>query len=440
MKRCVIGVLLALVLSVNGVFGASSPPGVLPEEGEKVEVVPPDEVRNQDFYVPTKNGPDRANLKEAKIIDKLEQKSDKELLTAYLLGDFASGQILEEYNIDVPIGLASVSKLVSSYVVLDKLQEGIIHKEDVVTIDHEVASLPGSTYKLKEGDQKTVEELLKATLVISGNDAVTALGKYIAGSTEGFVAMMNEKCKSLGLTHAHMINPHGLTDYVADDYNKMTARELFQLTIHLLRDHPEILEITKIPKIEEPSRNFLAYNTNPILGIVPQIDGLKTGYTNAAGRCLVATGKKSGIPGFTEDIRLIGIAMGAKGDLPRFVAVRRMMTNAFTTYNLHQVARKDGAVGTLHVEHGVPKEVPVFPSEDHSILWASDKKLDHKVTYHDVEPPIGAGAVVGSVTYTLNGEKVWATNVVTREEIKEENIIFRLQRLLYSIFEEIRSA
>lgn len=435
MIRRIFALLMAILILSHPVLAAPEE-----EKGEEEQ-----EVRDQDLLVPTKNGVQHATKREADLVEKLEQESMEELTDAYLVGDYATGQILEEHNADKVVGLASTSKLVSVYVVLDKISDGTISLDDKVVIDKECSSLIGSTYHLEENSVKTVGELLKATLVISGNDAVTALGKHVAGSTEAFVEMMNQKCKDLGLTHAHMINPHGLTDYTIDDYNKMTTRELFQLTRSLLQDHPEILEYTKIRKIREdrPEKPFLAYNTNPVLGIVPQIDGLKTGYTNIAGRCLVATGIKRGIPGVTEDIRLIGLTMGSRGDWARYVAAKRLMVRAFNKYSLRQVAGPDQKVGVLSVENGSPETVPVYPQEAHSILWDGEKEIKSRVRLNDVTPPLEAGAVVGSVTYTLDGEEAWATNVVIKEDVKEVNILYRLKDLLYDIFvemEETRNA
>ena len=401
------------------------------------QVIP--EVRDQDMLVPTSKGVQNATLKEVENIRKLEEKSLEQLTDSYLIGDFITGQILEEYQSDNVVALASTSKLVSAFVVLDKIKDGTIHLDDKVTIDKECSSLLGSTYKLKENDVKTVEELLDATLIISGNDAITALGKHIAGSQEKFVEMMNEKCKELGLTHAHMVNAHGLTDYRINDYNKMTTKELFHLTCALIKEHPQVLEMTKKRELREPERQFLSYNTNPILGILPEIDGLKTGYTGASGRSLVATGIKKGIPGITEDIRLIGITMGCKGSWERFVAARRLMSHGFNQYSLRSIARKDKAIGELEVERGNPKIQPVYPQESKSILWDGKDKIKKELRFHKVTPPLNKGAVVGSVHYFVGDEEVWSTNLLIQEDIQELNIFVRAKDWLYEIFQEIES-
>ena len=236
--------------------------------------IDPNTIRNQDFLVPTKQGVQKANLYEAEKIKKLEDIPLEGLTKSYLLGDYKSGQILEGYNLDEIRAMASTSKLVSIFVVLDKIQEGKISLNDEVEIDKEAAALTGSSFKLKEGDKVTVEKLIEASMVVSGNDAITALGKHVAGSTDAFVKMMNDKCHDLGLKNALMVNPTGLTNYEILDYNKMTTREMFMLASELIKFHPEILKYTTIAKLEDPGRNFIEYNTNPVLGIVPEGDGL----------------------------------------------------------------------------------------------------------------------------------------------------------------------
>lgn len=169
-------------------------------------------VRDQPILVPTKEGPLNATFEEYNKIMELEKLPSSDLGKSFLLGDYKSGKILEYNNIDEVRPMASTSKLVSVYVILDKIKEGNLSLDDLVTVDHESSVLIGSTYKLKENDQKTVRELLDATMVVSGNDAITALSKKVAGSVENFAVLMNDKCKKLGLTNAHMVNPTGLTD------------------------------------------------------------------------------------------------------------------------------------------------------------------------------------------------------------------------------------
>ena len=335
------------------------------------------------------------------------------------------------------VAMASTSKLVSLYVVYDAIKAGKIKLEDPVVMDEEVTQLTGSTFKSKLGDQFTVDQLIDAALIISGNDAITALGKKVSGSTPAFVQAMNEKCQSLGLTHAHMINPHGLTDYALGDYNKMTVQEMFQLVRHLLKDHPDIINRSKKPLIDNLNRGFLAYNTNPLLGIVKGVDGLKTGYTNAAGRCLVATALTPAIQGVTEPMRLISITMGSPTNMDRFVVAKRLMDHSLKTYSKRVLAQSDQAMAKVPVIDGMEREAEVYPAKDLAMVWDAREKLTRKLDLKPLTPPLEAKTKVGQALYYKNGELVASLPLEIRKDLKQENILVRLQKGLYQAFLQI---
>ncbi len=435
-----IALALAMILLAQGqVLYAkteqTNPPAQEPAKIE--EAIPPEEVRNQDFLVPTSQGVLPGNLKEAQMIQELSAKPTPELAPHYLVGDYHTGMIFEAQDIDQVVAMASTSKLVSLYVVYDAIQAGKLKLDDLVVMDEEVTQLTGSTFKSKPGDQFTVDQLIDAALIISGNDAITALGKKVSGSTPAFVQAMNEKCQSLGLTQAHMVNPHGLTDYGLGDYNKMTVREMFQLVRHLLKDHPEILNRSQKPLIDNLNRGFLAYNTNPLLGIVKGVDGLKTGYTNAAGRCLVATSLTPSVEGLTEPMRFISITMGSPSNMARFVVAKRLMDHSLATYSKRVVARSDQALGQVRVIDGMEKEVEVYPTKDLALIWDSRHNLTRKLDLTPLTPPLAAKTQVGQALYYRDGELVASLPLEIRKDLKQENILVRLQKHLYQAFLQI---
>ncbi|MDO5713967.1 MAG: D-alanyl-D-alanine carboxypeptidase family protein [Tissierellia bacterium] len=424
MKNKFISWVLSFLLLVSlPVYGSQE----VPIRIEVDEIVKTEE--NKGIIVPSKTGTKKASPEEEKIIKNLERRPLQELVKAYIIGDYFTGEIYDEYNVDQVLPLASTSKLVSAFVVLDKIADGTIDYNDQIVIDKESSLVKGSSYNLKEGERVTVKELLQATLIISGNDAVTALGKYIAGSTEGFVEMMNEKCKSLGLKHAHMINPHGLTDHEANDYNKMTTRELFQLSSTLIKEYPEILEITKERKLEDSHRKFLKYNTNPMLDIIPEIDGLKTGYTSAAGLCLIATGLKKGVPGVSEDQRLVGITMGAKGKWPRFVAMNRLW-DGFGNKSLRKIADPEEKIGELTMNFGYEDTVSIYPEEYHQIPLRKVEVVTRKINLDPISPPITKGSVVGRIFYYVDGKETWSTNAIVKEDLSRNETFLRVKKLM----------
>ena len=399
------------------------------------------EIRNQNIFVPTKDGVQRATYEEALKIEEYKQKNLTELTKSYLLGDYKSGQILQSYNIDEVRPMASTSKLVSVFVVMDEIKRGTISKTDTVLIDNEAASLPGSSYKLQENDIKTVSELLEASLIVSGNDAITALAKYVGGSKEEFVNMMNEKCRELGLKNAHMVNPTGLTDYEIEDYNKMTTREMFILSRELISSYPELLEITSKPKIENPERNFIEYNTNPTLGITEGIDGLKTGYTNASGRCLIATGVKKADGEKTLDTRLIGIVTGCPNDWMRYVAANRLMGEGLEKYKYILVGNEDEPEDVISIEDAADEKTNVYVKNQGSALWDGESEFERKFFYKPgLKAPIDVGENIGYVKYYMKGEEVLKLDLIVKDRVSQKGILSKIKNVYEDIFIKIDEA
>ncbi|MBS4881534.1 MAG: D-alanyl-D-alanine carboxypeptidase [Peptoniphilus harei] len=408
---------------------------------QNTKEIDPNTIRNKDFLVPTKEGVQKANQYEADKIKKLEEVPLEGLTKSYLLGDYKSGEILEGYNLDEVRAMASTSKLVSIFVVLDKVSDGSISLKDEVEIDHEVASLTGSTFKLKEGDKVSVEKLIEASMVVSGNDAITALAKYVAGSTDAFVKMMNDKCEELGLKNSLMVNPTGLTNYQITDYNKMTTREMFKLATELLKQHPEILQYTTIEKLEEPERNFIEYSTNPVLGIVPEVDGLKTGYTNAAGRCVILTGLEKGVENKSKDMRLICITTGSNSDFERFVACKRLITRGFEDYGYNAVGDTEKEVRTIEVLNSQDEGIPVYQKEVGYILSKSDKKLKEIVSIdEDLKAPLEAGTSVGKISFYKDDDLVYKSDLIVKDKVYEKGFFNKFKKVFEEIFVNIEKA
>lgn len=433
--------LLLFTLLPIGLLAQSVDAPAQEEPVAQEEEIPPERVRDQNILVPTAKGVQKANQIEANLIHKYEEKTTNELCESYLLGDYESQEILEAYNIDSIRAMASTSKIVSIFVVLDKIQDGTISKTDMVSIDHESAMQPGSSYELKEGMEVSVDDLIKASMVVSGNDAITALAKYVSGSVDHFVYLMNEKCKDLGLKNAHMINPTGLTNYEMEDYNKMTTREMFILSCKLLEAHPEIIKYTNLPSLQVESRNYLEYNTNPILGILPEIDGLKTGYTNAAGRCVITTGLKKGIDNQSKDLRLIGVITGCRGDWQRYVVAKRLMGEGLEKYTYTVLGNPEEALMDIEVENSAEPKVKVYEKERSYTLWNGVDEIHSEIKLQDnLKAPLEEGTVVGHVDYYLDGNVVHSTDLINHEKVHERGILSKILRIYEDIFKNIDRA
>ncbi|HBD62923.1 MAG TPA: D-alanyl-D-alanine carboxypeptidase, partial [Clostridiales bacterium] len=230
-------------------------------------------------------------------------------ISAALLGDVETGEILYSYNINEQRAIASISKLMTYLVMMDAASEGKISLDDDVVISGHAAATEGSRFGLISGETIKLSMLAKGMLVVSGNDCATAIAEHLGKTEDNFVKMMNEKASELGLLSASFINPHGLPiDDRETGQNHMSASDLYKLTRHILTKYPEVLEITALKELVIPERNYKKTATNPALGIVEGVDGFKTGYTDKAGICLIST---MPVTGSGQDFRLVGIILGA---------------------------------------------------------------------------------------------------------------------------------
>ncbi|CCQ94514.1 putative D-alanyl-D-alanine carboxypeptidase dacF [[Clostridium] ultunense Esp] len=298
-------------------------------------------------------------------------------VTAYLLGDYETGEILEEYNIYKPIEIASISKLMSYLVVMKQVERGFISLDDKVYIDEDVIQIKGSSLKLEEGEIFTVKELLEAALVVSANDATYALAKYVAGTEKDFVKLMREEAKAIGLESAFYINSTGLPE--GELQNKMSTEDIFKLSRYIINEYPEVLFLTTIPYIELDNREYKEENTNPLLKEIKGIDGLKTGFTNKAGYCLVSTINIDGDYIETENLRLISIVMGTKSEEKRKELSKKLVQYGLNNYSKRILANENIPVDIVYMPKSKDKEIEIYPSKNFSIILKDGDYIDKDI-------------------------------------------------------------
>ncbi|MDM8566270.1 D-alanyl-D-alanine carboxypeptidase family protein [Candidatus Halobeggiatoa sp. HSG11] len=223
---------------------------------------------------------------------------------AYILQDFHSGRVLMEKNINKRIEPASLTKLMTAYLVFKKLKAGKIKLDDTVTISEKAWRMTGSRMYLEVNTQVSVELLLKGMIIQSGNDASVALAEFIGGTEEAFASLMNEQAKQLGLNGTHYVNSTGMPD----EQHYTTVQDLVTLSQLLIRNFPEYYLWYSEQKLTY--NNITQPNRNRLLKRDPSVDGMKTGYTEKAGYCLVSSAKR-------EKMRLISVVMGTKSDKKR---------------------------------------------------------------------------------------------------------------------------
>ncbi|HEU5139576.1 MAG TPA: D-alanyl-D-alanine carboxypeptidase family protein, partial [Bacillales bacterium] len=303
-----------------------------------------------------------------------------------------TGTILYNKNADKKLPPASMTKIMTMLLIMESLNQGKIALDDEVRTSEHAASMGGSQIFLEEGETMTVKQMLKAIAVGSANDASVAMAEKIAGSEEAFVKMMNEKAKALGLKNTHFENPTGLP---AENHYS-TAADMAKMARALLQ-YEQITQYTGIYQdyLREGTDNkFWLVNTNRLVKTYPNVDGLKTGYTNEAKYCLTATAEKSGM-------RLIAVVMGAPTTKSRNAQVTNMLDYAFSQYQTHKLYDKGKVVKTVHVDKGVRNKVPVVTSREVAILTKkgeSPKNVKKSIKVKDeLKAPLKKGETIGKV-------------------------------------------
>jgi len=349
-----------------------------------------------------------------------------------LLGDL-EGEILYDYNINQQLAIASISKLMTYTVMMDKVSAGEISLDDDVVISGHAAATEGSNFGILAGETIKLRTLVEGMLIVSGNDCATAVAEYVGKTQDNFVNMMNTKASELGLLSASFINPHGLP--INDEetgQNYMSVSDLYKLVQHVLRTYPEILEITKRPELVITERNFSRAATNPILGVVEGADGLKTGYTDKAGICLVST---MPVKGNGLDYRLIGIILGAQTHEDRINKTIELLEygkNNFIKLKLTDVSE---AVDKVYISNSKSGKVNVYPASEFNKIIKTQDFITTKITYNEtVKAPLSKGEKIGTISILVNGEEIGQVDATVNENIEKANILVRIVRAFINLF------
>lgn len=318
-------------------------------------------------------------------------------------GDLKSGDIVYESNADKPIAIASTTKIMTYLVIRDEIAKGNGSLEELVEIDAAASNIEGSSFDLKEGEKVSVKMLLESIMMVSANDSCIALAKHFGGDIEGFVDKMNDKAKELGLKNTVYYTPNGLEDSQKRE-NTMTTRELFKLTSHVLKKYPDIIEITKKTELVVPSRNFAGSNTNNLLKTVPGVDGLKTGFTDLAGSCLVATGVQRDDE--NDENRVIGIVMGTDSPEARDQKSGELMKQLINNYESKNLFENGETISRQNINGSEYSTIEVTPKEDIIGLMKSGEKVSTEVEMlKEVDLPIEPGDTVGKIVVSYGNVK-----------------------------------
>ena len=341
-----------------------------------------------------------------------------------ILIEASSGKVIYEKNADEKLPPASMTKMMSMLLIIEKVDSGHIKWDDMVTVSENASSMGGSQILLETGEKMSVSDLFKGVAVASGNDAVVALAEYTYGSEANFVNAMNKKAKELGLKNTSFKNPHGLD--AANHYS--SARDMATITMELSK-HPDIFNYTSIYEDylrKDTDRKIWLVNTNKLVRFYDGVDGMKTGYTEEAGYCLTATAKKNGM-------RLIAVAMNEPDSNTRNSEVTNMLNYGFSNYYAESVITTKTNLGKVEVIKGKDKYVTIVPKENVSIINDKSKdkiKANYEVKIDDVVAPVKKGDKVGTLILKEDGVKTKEIDLTVKNDVKKANFIELYSRYL----------
>ncbi len=344
---------------------------------------------------------------------------------SYLVMDYHSGKMLVSEKIDERVEPASLTKVMTVYIVASELASGNISLEDMVRVSEKAWRMQGSRMFIEVNKEVSVEDLLKGVIVQSGNDASVALAEYISGSEEVFVDTMNQEAARLGMTSTNYVNSTGLPD--SEHYT--TARDMAILSIALIRDYYEIYSWHSIREftfngIKQQNRNKMLWRDN-------DVDGIKTGHTENAGYCLIA----SAIRG---DMRLISVVMGSDGTKARTQATQSLMNFSFRFFETHKLYSAREVIASSKVWKGDIKEVGLGIDTDLYITIPKGKykNLDASIELSStIIAPVSEGDVRGNLRVVLEGEELINVPLIALRSVAEGSFLSKLQDDVRLLFE-----
>lgn len=330
-----------------------------------------------------------------------------------ILMEVNTGEILYEQNSDQRLPPASITKIMSLLLVMEAIDKGKLSTEDVITASEHAAGMGGSQIWLEPGEAMTVDDLLKASVIASANDAMVALAEAVSGSEEGFVLEMNKRAEELGMTNTHFVNATGLDA----EGHISSAHDVAIMSAELIK-HDLIKNYSTVWMDTLRNGESELVNTNKLVRFYQGTTGLKTGTTSGAGYCLSATAEREGL-------ELVAVVMSGETSADRFNGAKKMLDYGFANYEFASITSQIDQ-NTLSLKNGVLPEVKIDIPENFNILL---KKSETKNVTSEVNldktlvAPIKKGDTVGTVDFYLNGEQIGQLNVIATESVAKLNFL-----------------
>lgn len=330
---------------------------------------------------------------------------------AAVLMEASTGQILYENNPDEELPIASVTKIMTMLLIMEALDSGKIQMNEMVTSSERAKSMGGSTMFLETGEQLSVHDMLKGIAVASANDGCVAMAEHIAGSEAGFVQMMNDRAKELGMEHTQFVNTNGLDA----DGHYSSAKDVAIMSRALI-SHEKIFEFTTIWMDSLRDGKFQLANTNKLVRFYKGANGLKTGSTSKAKCCLSGTAKR-------DDMQLIAVVLGAPTSKERFASASSMLDYGFANYAVKKQVTQDENLGTVKVTKGEADVVNAVAKDTYSMLTPKgvQNAIEKNVQLDsEVCAPVEKGQVIGKAEIISDGQVIAQVDVVAGEAVAKK--------------------
>ncbi len=338
-----------------------------------------------------------------------------------ILIEQSTGTIISEEESHTRLPMASMTKMMTLLIIMENIESGKIKLDDMVPISENAASMGGSQVYLSANTTMKLDTLLKSICIASANDATYAIAEYIAGTSDAFVKIMNEKAKELGLKDTNFENVHGLDS----DNHFSSAYDMAFIAKELL-NHPKILEYSSIYEdyITHPNgTNTWIVNTNKLLNYYEGLDGLKTGYTTKSGYCITATAKRN-------NMRLISVVMGEENNKIRNQDTIALLNYGFSNFKIETILKSDADLGKIHIKSGKSEYAKLKLMNDAVDLVniLEQNKYNYKIIKDKVSAPLKVGDKVGLLSIYANDIKIKDYDLTIDKDIKKAGYFDYLKR------------
>ncbi len=339
-----------------------------------------------------------------------------------------SGKILFEKDKDGRVSVASMTKMVAQIIILEEVEKGNIHWDDIVVVSKNASDMGGSQIYLEEGEKMTVRDLMKGISVASGNDATVAMAEYIRGTEENYVKRMNQKVHKHGLKNTHFENCTGLDE----ENHYSSSYDMAMIARDLVVNHPAILKFSSIYEDylrKDTDHKFWLVNTNKLISQYEGTDGLKTGHTDQAGYCLAATAKKN-------DIRLIGIVLGEEDSKVRNQEAIQLLDYGFQNTKLTILKEKNSVIKTIPLEKCNRPSIYALLKNDLVILEDADSKtsdVQYQIKIQSFSFPIKKGDSIGKIVALSDGKMLSQEELISSSTVLKMNLFHLYQTTIKHI-------